>query len=144
MCRQYHKPIIYPIISISKHWHLFVQNVLQQIISLVCRLLTWFLYICVWLFGKVRMRTWRAVGVTTPSRTSRVSMRDTDVRMTRGVMTEGGGKLCSKHKFKGLSLKEKCWNPGLHPSVTPKVNTAPRHTLEHSGWVPVYGVSRNT
>lgn len=38
------------------------------------------------------------------------------------------------HVFKAevqrvLCLKEKCWNPGLHPPVTPKVNTAEFSTL---------------
>lgn len=44
----------------------FIQNELQQIISPVCLLLTWFLHFCLWLFANVRMKTWKAVGSHDP------------------------------------------------------------------------------
>ena len=55
--------------------------------------------------------------------------------MTKGVDdSEGGGKpMHSKRKFEHMSPKEKWWNPGLWPSVTPGVNTAPDAEMKTHG-----------
>lgn len=107
---------------------------LLQIISTVCLLLTCFLYS---LFCDLLLifegRNGGSGGNCPLPLPPCVSIKDTDGHLTKRINdSEKGGKLmCSKHKFTGVSLKAKCWNPLLHPSVTPKVNTSSRHT-DHS------------
>lgn len=81
-----------------------------------------------------------------PPRPWCVSIKDTEVLLTKGVDNSAGGGelLCSKHKFQGVSLKKKtlkrwsipfCESQSQHSFWHTDVNTTER--------TPVYGDSKN-
>lgn len=112
MYMHYNKLIIYPIIwqpYFSKHWHFFVQKMLQQIISLICLLLIWFLLLFVALcYVFEQGKGGSGCHHPLPQPPMCISEGYRCALDYGGGCTERRKLMCSKHKLEGVSLREKC------------------------------------